>query len=78
MWLRREPTSDLEATKPGWRPTWPRLDLVGYADEALTVPRARWRWDQNHPRRGLSRVIVNCFSRRAVWLPDLEDANHGS
>jgi hypothetical protein len=70
LYLRHEPTTDrtaLQFPEPGR----PRRDVVAYADEACTVPKGRWPWWASYaPRRRDTRVNLNCFWWRAVWLPD--------
>jgi hypothetical protein len=80
IWLRREPTTDTEATRgpQAWRfgILRPRFcDVVAYRapPSAGGVPSARWPWHQaDKPRKGCRRVVLNCFTWRAVWLPDLK------
>lgn len=70
LYLRRELTTDslLREFCPAAR----RFDVVAYADSACTQRRARWPWHYSRkPDRRFRRVMLNCFTWRAVWLPDL-------
>lgn len=72
LYLRREPSRDPHApTYQGRR----AFDVAAYANPEATRERARWPWHaRRRPRPGprqATKITLNCFYWRAVWLPDV-------
>lgn len=70
IFLRREPTADMEALLFG--PDALRLDVVAYRTSDATERVQRWPWhDEAKPRKGGCTVYLDGVEWRPTWLPDL-------
>ena len=66
LYARKEATTDTVALTHGQSH---RKDTVLYEDAACTKPKARFTWfSSNSPRRGQSRVTVNCWPWNLQWV----------
>lgn len=66
LFARKERTTDAVSVKHG---LGHRLDTVLYEDSECTRRKARFGWfQQSCPRRGQTRVTLNCWRWALVWV----------
>lgn len=77
LYLRREPTADLDALARASDASLLYWDVVAYSDPGATQPVARWPWfSARKPARRDKRVMIRSNSWSIAWLD--ESATTGS